>query len=230
MSIPLLLLALAGCASTKGSRNEASFWQVDDALRSTLSQAAGSIPSDLFDSLTAEDLLGAKGGDIARHPEIPLLSDQVAAWRDDVLLAFARQIAEEEERIRTYAKDLALTDEETLLQSQDAAMTTLFWGQDGRNWKEAVTKSLTEKFASCTEDGARMLSTYTIWQQGKAAVTGNSVPDVRLPSDEELADLFLGRYYSALKAAEIDVRTTPQPLGSGSLYEFYLQYQQKKND
>ena len=230
VSTAFLLLALMGCASTKRNQNEESFWQVDDALRSTLTQAAGSIPSDLFDALTDEELLGSKGADMARHQEIPLLSDQVAAWRGDVLEAFKAQIIEESERIEAYSQSLTLTDQDALVQSQDAAMTTLFWGQDGRSWKEALTQSLSEKLKQTNEDGERMLSTYTIWQQGKAALTGNPVPDVRLPSNEELADLFLGRYYSALKAAEIDVRTTPQPLGIGSLYEFYLSNQQNIRD
>lgn len=215
------IVLAAGCATSGAPKPHAYAADTEtEALRDALVQAAGQVDASLFSPLGLTDLLGPSASAMASHPEIPAVSDRLEAFRTQAIDALNQEIDAARTFVEDSAPTLVLDDPDTLM-AGDQSMTALFWKQEGSRFSLAVHNHLESLLADTLATLDEAARNYRIWARGKEAAEEEAMPDIELPGVDDFAVLFCSRFIDALADEELDVRTTPRPLGTGSLYEFF---------
>ncbi|MDD7201163.1 MAG: hypothetical protein SPF89_03815 [Sphaerochaetaceae bacterium] len=219
--IALLLALLCVCCSTS-SKAKASYSQQQEeaALRSALVVACEQVDPDLFTRIPLESYLGDQAKAMAEHSEIPLIRDRLESWKTSMAELF-RQMAEQSKiLVEGYASSLVIDDPGKLME-QDDGMSSLLEEQAGAQWQAKISQELEPGLTVLLHTLSTIATDYEIWARGKQATNSGSYPAITLPSIEDFGVFFHDQFLAELKKEEIDVRTTPRPLGTGSLYEFF---------
>lgn len=221
-SIITLLLAFlcVSCATSSQARTSYSQQQEEGALRSALVQASAQVDPDLFSRIPVESYLGDQAKAMAEHSEIPLIRDRLESWKTAMAGLFRQTAVQSKIQVEAYASGLVIEDPGKLME-RDEGMSALLEEQVGDQWQAAINQELEPGLAGQLRALSSIATDYEIWARGKQATNSGSYPAITLPSIEDFCIFFHDQFLAELKREEIDVRTTPRPLGTGSLYEFF---------
>lgn len=220
-SITLLLALLCvSCATGGQARASYSQQQQEGALRSALVQASVQVDPDLFSRIPVESYLGDQAKAMAEHSEIPLIRDRLESWKTAMAELFRQAAVQSKIQVEEYASSLVIEDPDKLMERDDG-MSSLLEEQAGGQWQAAINQQLEPGLTEQLRTLSTIATDYEIWARGKQATNSGSYPAITLPSIEDFCLFFHDQFLAELKKEEIDVRTTPRPLGTGSLYEFF---------
>ncbi len=221
--IPLLLLVsiMLSCASIREPMAPIHSQQEEEsALRLALVEASQQVDPSLFSYLSLETYLGDGGKAMALHLEIPLAKERLESWKSGMASVFMQIAEKSKQYIPSVAETLLIANPNELMGS-DESMTNLFEAQKGVEWEKMVEEEMIPLLYEYKIALSEVANDYEIWARGKKATANLSYPAITLPSTQEYCKLFYDTFLEKLREEEIDVRTTPRPIGSGSLYEFF---------
>jgi len=217
----ILTLLFTGCSSTRTAKSQNASADEENALRMALSQASDKVPATLFASMTTEQFLTAKAVPLLTQTQVPLITDNLQRYTALCQNAFRTTLLSVHDTVAALSQTIGITDPKALVFQRDDSMSVLL----DVSAKTEVTAVIQKKLAGeLTEANAvleRIISDYRIWDKGKSKLGMPGLPAVTMPAIEDYTNLFYTTYLSALRTQEIDVRTTPRPEGTGSLYEFF---------
>jgi hypothetical protein len=217
----ILLVALSGCSSMRTEDADVVREQRQTALRNALSQATDKVPVTLFATTTTATFLTSSSQPLLTMTEIPLLQHYLGTYRTLCQNAFRATLLSMPDEVKGIAQTMGIPDPKAVIDRRDDSMTELLATTAATPLKEAISKHLETELADAQAMLGRILTMYRIWDTGKQHVGEKALPEVSEPTLQAYTDLFFDRYIASLRTQEIDVRTTPRLVGSGSLYEFF---------
>lgn len=216
----LACILLFSCASSQVRRVVTEEEKVS-ALREALRQAAAQVADKDKPQATEEDAVGAESEMIAGHTEIPLIGRRIQSTVD-AATAFARDaVAEAGAFVMEKAEEIPIPSADTLIDSSDDSMSQIFDAAWGDELEAVLNRDLADDLKAFTTASSLITRAWETWNHGLKSVGRDELPAIKLRTADELVHIFRQRYVSRLREEEIDVRTTPRPLGTGSLYEFF---------
>ena len=215
-----LLFLCTSCATRSPEKVSYTPEEEAEALRSALVQASVQIDPHIFSQIPLEEYLGPRAKAMAEHSEIPLIGDRLEEWKASMAELFTQTVIQSKQAIESYATHLVLDDTESLMR-QDDGMSSLLERQMGLQWQKEIDRTLQPKLTELSRTLSSIATDYEIWARGKQATGSGSYPAITLPTVEDFSRFYLNRLLEELKHQEVDVRTTPRVLGTGSLYEFF---------
>lgn len=217
----LILVVLTGCSSVRTEDADAVREQRQTALQNALSQAADKVPATLFSTTSTATFLTTNAQPLLSITEIPLLQQNLDTYRSLCQNAFRATLLSMPDVVKGIVQTMHITDPKAVIDRRDDSMTELLATTYATPLKEAISKHLETELADAQAMLGRILTMYRIWDTGKQHVGEKALPEVSEPTLQAYTDLFFDRYIASLRTQEIDVRTTPRLVGSGSLYEFF---------
>jgi hypothetical protein len=222
MVIVLSIMLLVGCKSiTTQSENKTE--QLRSALITAVTEASEAVPATLHATLQTKDLLPQESLVLLDQKQIPRLDEHLLVWQQQVILAFRKTTIQIPDLLKPYIEQLVLDNPEQLLRLSNSSITDLLDKQFGSQIIGSVQLLLAEELADSQKTYETIYDRYSIWSKGKEILNEDPLPQIAKFPTAHLATIFVELYVKQLAQEESDIRTTPVPQGTGSVYEIFQQ-------
>lgn len=222
MFIVLSIVLLVGCKSTS-IQSENKTQQLQDALLAAVTEASESVPATLHASLQTKDLLPNESLVLLEQKQIPRLEEYLNVWQQQVLFAFRRTTIKIPDLLKPYIEQLQIDNPEQLLRSSNSSVSALLNDQFGNLITGSVQLLLVDELSESQKTYETIYDRYSIWSKGLELLGKEALPRIAKFPTAHLATIFVELYLKQLAQEESDIRTTPVPQGTGSVYEIFQQ-------
>ncbi|MGE4585034.1 MAG: DUF4197 family protein [Sphaerochaeta sp.] len=219
--LPVCLL-LIGCTTTQRQQQPAALTS-EQALTEVVKLASESVDANLFAPLTLEELLPPQAQLFVDLEEIPLFSDQLSLWNDQVLLAYRQVVLQIPALVQDAVGKVTWQQPDQLVKGGNQSATTYFLEDQGKFLSQGIRIMLTDALKQSQITWDLILKRYAIWREATMLWGRAPLPEITVSVDEHLFDLCIATYYAELGVQEAQARTTPVPKGSGSFLELFQQ-------
>ncbi|WP_155816651.1 hypothetical protein [Sphaerochaeta pleomorpha] len=222
MVIVLSIVVLVGCKSTS-TQTENKTQQLQNALLTAVTEASESVPATLHASLQTKDLLPPESLVLLEQKQIPRLDEYLKVWQQQVILAFRKTTIKIPDLLKPYIEQLQINNPQQLLRSSNSSVSALLNAQFGIQIIGSVQLLLANELTESQKTYEAIYDRYSIWSKGKGLLGEEALPQIAKFPTAHLATIFVELYLKQLSQEESDIRTTPVPQGTGSVYEIFQQ-------